>query len=86
MVDGQDQADPGDLAHVLEGTVRPASVALGQPVGQAEVGKDDPLAQPGVPGDGVGAQPRLDARGGGLVAGADVGHLVRGVFRCGVFS
>jgi hypothetical protein len=44
----------------------------GQPVGQAQVGQDDALAQPGVVASGVGLQPLLDFGRGLLVAGTDL--------------
>ena len=44
-------------------------VALGQPVGQAEVGQDDPLAQDGIAAAGVVLEPAIDPVGGGGVAG-----------------
>jgi hypothetical protein len=71
-VDGRDQADPGRLAQVLLAGPAAAPVALGQPVGQAEVGHDDLPADLGVAGPGVLEEPGLDAVDGELVAGEDV--------------
>jgi hypothetical protein len=56
-VDGGDQPGSGGLAQVLGGGPAAVAVAAGQPVGQAQVGKDDPLAQSGIAAGGVVAQP-----------------------------
>ena len=59
----------GGLAQVLRGGPAAMPVALGQPVGQAEVGQDDPLAQDGIAAAGVVLEPAIDPVGGGRVAG-----------------
>jgi hypothetical protein len=71
-VHGRDQADPGRLAEVLGAGPAAAPVALGQPVGQAEVGDDDLLADGGVPGGRVLPEPAFDAVDTTLVTWEDV--------------
>jgi hypothetical protein len=71
-VDGGDQPGPGGLDEILRGGPAAAAVAAGQPVGQAQVGQDDPLAQLGIAAGGVGLQPGIDLGAGSLVTGTDL--------------
>jgi hypothetical protein len=72
-VHSQDQPDAGRLAQVLQRDLLVVAVPGGQPVGQAEVGQDDPLPELGVAGLGVAAAPALDLVGGRPVLGPDPG-------------
>src|SRR4029453_15059429 len=57
---------------VLGGGPAAGPVAVGQPVGQAEVGDDDPLPDDRIPGVGVLPEPAFDAVDGDLVTREDV--------------
>jgi hypothetical protein len=48
------------------------AVAAGQPIGQPQIGQDDPLSQRRVAAGGVLAQPPLNVGRGVLVAGANI--------------
>jgi hypothetical protein len=67
-VEGGDQPGPGRLDQVLGAGPAAVAKAAGQPLGQAQVGQDDPLSQLGVAAGGVGLQPSLDLGRGVLVA------------------
>ena len=71
-VDGGDQPGPGRLDQASGAGPAAVAKAAGQPLGQAQVGQDDPLSQLGVAAGGVGLQPSLDFGRGVLVAWADV--------------
>jgi hypothetical protein len=57
------------------------AVAVGQPVGQAQVGKDDPLAQSGIAAGGGVLQSAIDLAGGGVVSGSHRNDLIGGSLR-----
>src|SRR5215216_5833374 len=71
-VDGGDQPSPGGLDEVLGRRPTAVAVAAGQPIGQAQVGRDDPLPQHWVAAGGVLAEPCLDRGRRLLVARVDL--------------
>jgi len=78
-VDRLDQPQAGHLAQIFQRHRPVAAVAFGQPVGQAEIGEDDALAQDRVTVLGVVAEPLFDALDGDLVLRADLERVrVRG--------
>src|SRR5215216_4937821 len=69
---------PGRLGEVLGGGSAAVAVAAGQPVGQAQIGQDDPLPQDRVTADRVLEQPAGPGGLGHSVTGPDVDNLVDG--------
>lgn len=75
-IDGGDQPSPGGLAQVLGGGPAAVPVALGQPVSQDQIGKDDPLPKGSVSAGGVLPQPGIPRLGDRPVARPDLDDLI----------